>query len=342
MGKNSEGETTINMPITRLGNIEDDAEIKEAPTADDFIPVMDSLDNGQMKKTPYVPINEQIFEFEESNDLVAMSSGEKSSALFGKLAKAVKMLISHLSDSIRHITETERNFWNGKANGDHTHTAASIGALTNIKIGTVTTGAAGSSAAVSAVTEGTTTTLNLTIPKGDSGVQGPKGDTGATGPQGLKGDTGATGPQGLKGDTGAQGPQGLKGATGAQGPQGLKGDTGVTGPQGPKGDTGAMGPQGPKGDTGAMGPQGPKGDTGATGPQGPKGDTGPQGPAGASAASATYTLKITTTNPSGGGSIMSLSNDAIGTQASVLPSGSLTKQYLCLYVNGSLKTYVEL
>lgn len=39
---------------------------------------------------------------------------------------------------------------------------------------------------------------------------------------------------------------------------------------------------------------------------------------------------------------MSLSNDAIGTQASVLPSGSLTKQYLCLYVNGSLKTYVEL
>lgn len=62
--------------------------------------------------------------------------------------------------------------------------------------------------------------------RGQTGAQGPKGDTGAQGPQGLKGDTGAQGPQGLKGDTGAQGPQGLKGDTGAQGP---KGDTGAAG-----------------------------------------------------------------------------------------------------------------
>lgn len=37
MGKDSDGDTTIDMPITRLGNIEDDAEIKAAPTTDDFI-----------------------------------------------------------------------------------------------------------------------------------------------------------------------------------------------------------------------------------------------------------------------------------------------------------------
>jgi len=61
------------------------------------------------------------------------------------------------------------------------------------------------------------------------GLQGPKGDTGATGPQG---DTGATGPQG---DTGATGPQGDTGATGPQG------DTGATGPQGATGPTGAAG-----------------------------------------------------------------------------------------------------
>ena len=72
--------------------------------------------------------------------------------------------------------------------------------------------------------------------------------------------------QGVKGDTGPQGP---KGDTGETGPQGPKGDTGDTGPQGPKGDTGETGPQGPKGDTGDTGPQGPKGDTGETGPAGP-------------------------------------------------------------------------
>ena len=116
--------------------------------------------------------------------------------------------------------------------------------------------------------------------QGETGPQGPKGDTGAQGPQGVKGDTGAqglqgeTGPQGPKGDTGAQGPQGEKGDPGEQGPQGEQGPKGDTGAQGLQGETG---PQGTKGDTGAQGPQGEKGDTGA---QGIQGATGPQGVAG--------------------------------------------------------------
>ncbi|MFR1342414.1 MAG: hypothetical protein ACLSA9_01570 [Anaerovoracaceae bacterium] len=116
--------------------------------------------------------------------------------------------------------------------------------------------------------------------QGETGPQGPKGDTGAQGPQGVKGDTGAqglqgeTGPQGPKGDTGAQGPQGEKGDPGEQGPQGEQGPKGDTGAQGLQGETG---PQGTKGDTGAQGPQGVKGDTGA---QGIQGATGPQGVAG--------------------------------------------------------------
>ncbi|WP_162230924.1 mucin-binding protein, partial [Lacticaseibacillus camelliae] len=73
----------------------------------------------------------------------------------------------------------------------------------------------------------------------DSTITIPKGDTGDQGPQGEKGDTGAQGPQGEKGDTGAQGPQGEKGDTGATGADGAKGDTGAQGPQGEKGDTGA-------------------------------------------------------------------------------------------------------
>lgn len=71
--------------------------------------------------------------------------------------------------------------------------------------------------------------------KGETGAQGPKGDTGE------KGETGSQGP---KGDTGAQGPQG---STGAKGDKGDKGDTGS---QGPKGDTGSTGPQGPQGPAG--------------------------------------------------------------------------------------------
>ena len=152
--------------------------------------------------------------------------------------------------------------------------------------------------------------------KGDTGPQGPKGDTGDIGPQGPKGDTGDPGPQGPKGDTGDIGPQGPKGDTGDIGPQGPKGDTGEQGPQGEPGrglnisgtvedelslpvtaengdvwNVGTIPPydlylynngiwtnMGPL--QGPEGPQGPKGDTGDIGPQGPKGDTGDPGPQG--------------------------------------------------------------
>jgi len=107
--------------------------------------------------------------------------------------------------------------------------------------------------------------------KGDTGIQGEKGETGS---QGLKGDTGIqgekgdTGVQGLKGDTGIQGEKGDTGVQGLKGDTGIQGEKGDTGVQGLKGDTGI---QGDKGDTGA---QGLKGDTGI---QGEKGDTGTKG-----------------------------------------------------------------
>ena len=174
------------------------------------------------------------------------------------------------------------------------------GATPTIKIGTVTTGNAGTSAAVTSSVSGTTTTFNFTIPKGATGAQGAKGDTGATGP---KGDTGAIGPQGPKGDKGDTGAKGAAGitptikvgtvTTGNAGtnavvtastsgttttfnftiPKGNTGATGAKGDKGDKGDTGAQGPQGAKGATGPQGPKGAKGDTGATGPKGADGLT---------------------------------------------------------------------
>jgi len=51
-GQDKNGNETIDFPITRLGNIEDAAEIKETPGGKDYIPLMDGDAKGQMKKTP--------------------------------------------------------------------------------------------------------------------------------------------------------------------------------------------------------------------------------------------------------------------------------------------------
>ena len=150
----------------------------------------------------------------------------------------------------------------------------------SLTIGTVSTGDTGSQASASLTGSGLQHKLNLTLPRGATGPQGPqgaKGETGPTGPQGPKGETGSQGPKGETGNTGPIGPQGPQGEPGPTGPEGLPGPTG---PQGPKGDTGATGPQGPKGDkgdTGAVGATGPAGKDGVQGPQGVQGIQGPKG-----------------------------------------------------------------
>ena len=112
-----------------------------------------------------------------------------------------------------------------------------VGKAATIKIGKVTTGEEGSSAKVTNSGTENAAVLDITIPCGATGPQGPKGATGATGPQGPAGEKGATGPAG---PTGPQGKQGI---------QGPKGETGATGPQGPKGETGPQGPKGADGKT---------------------------------------------------------------------------------------------
>ena len=62
-----------------------------------------------------------------------------------------------------------------------------------IEIGTVTTGAAGSSASVTNTGTSENAILNFTIPRGPTGAQGPQGE------QGIQGETGATGAQGPQG-----------------------------------------------------------------------------------------------------------------------------------------------
>lgn len=114
-------------------------------------------------------------------------------------------------------------------------------AQADIAMGEVSTLTEGSKATASLSGDGLIKTLSLGIPRGATGIQGPKGEKGATGERGPQG------PQGTKGETGPQGPTGKPGPTGPTGPAGSQGPQGIQGPKGPTGPQGPMGPQGPSG-----------------------------------------------------------------------------------------------
>ncbi len=76
------------------------------------------------------------------------------------------------------------------------------GAAASVQVGTVTTGAPGSSASVVNAGTSSAAVLNFTIPAGATGAQGQAGATGAQGIQGIQG------PAGPAGATGATGPAG--------------------------------------------------------------------------------------------------------------------------------------
>lgn len=133
----------------------------------------------------------------------------------------------------------------------------------SVAIGTVTTGAAGSSAAVTNVGTVENQIWDITIPQGTQGETGAEGPQGEQGPQGVQGVQGIPGPQGAAAFTLAIGTV----TTGAAGSSATVTNSGtdtdqvwdVTIPQGAQGAAGPAGQQGPKGDTGATGPQGPLG-----------------------------------------------------------------------------------
>lgn len=89
---------------------------------------------------PNVSTNNQTPTYTEASDISRLSSGEKLSTAFGKISKAITDLISHLSDVVKHITNTERINWNNA----YTHSASAHApsnaevnqnAFSNIKVG---------------------------------------------------------------------------------------------------------------------------------------------------------------------------------------------------------------
>jgi len=146
----------------------------------------------------------------------------------------------------------------GVAGADGVQGPAGEGSAT-VTIGTVTTGNAGTNASVTNVGSTTAATLNFTIPKGDTGLQGNQGTQGTQGIAGTAAtisvgsvSTGAAGSSATvtnsgsstaatfdfaipKGDTGSQGTQGIQGIQGIQGPAGNDGADGAIS-DGDKGD----------------------------------------------------------------------------------------------------------
>lgn len=68
-----------------------------------------------------VAINNQTPTYTAASANTALTSGEKISVAFGKIAKAISSLISHLADTVSHITSTERTNWNAAYSNKHAH-----------------------------------------------------------------------------------------------------------------------------------------------------------------------------------------------------------------------------
>jgi hypothetical protein len=149
--------------------------------------------------------------------------------------------------------------------------AGTNGTAATITVGSVTTGAAGTSASVVNAGTSSAAVLNITIPRGDVGAAGSAGAAGPQGPVGAAGAAGAAATVSIGTvTTGAAGSSASVTNVGTSAAAVLniaipRGDTGAAGPAGATGSTGAAG---------AQGPQGPAGVAGAAGATGPAGSSG--------------------------------------------------------------------
>lgn len=86
---------------------------------------------------PNVTTNDQTPSYTEATSLTKLTSGEKLSVAFGKISKAITDLISHIGDSIKHITSTERTNWNSAkthADSDHAPSNAQANVIEIVKV----------------------------------------------------------------------------------------------------------------------------------------------------------------------------------------------------------------
>ena len=143
-------------------------------------------EQGQAGSDATVDINNERPIFTEDSTLANIVSGETIATLFGKLKKAMTSLITHLSDTTKHITATERVTWDSKAPTSHASTATTYGVGTSSNYGHLKiTDALNSTATDTAASAKAVKTLNDAI--GVLSVSGCKIATGSYVGNGKKG-----------------------------------------------------------------------------------------------------------------------------------------------------------
>ncbi len=66
---------------------------------------------------PDVSTNDQTPTYSDTTTLATLVSGEKLNVAFQKIKLAISRLITHLADTVSHVTSAERSLWNSKADG---------------------------------------------------------------------------------------------------------------------------------------------------------------------------------------------------------------------------------
>lgn len=84
---------------------------------------------------PNVSTNDQTPTWTIASALADLVSGETLSIAFGKLAKAVSSLISHIGDTTSHVSSSDRTNWNSKT--------SNVGTITSVKMNGTTVSSSG-------------------------------------------------------------------------------------------------------------------------------------------------------------------------------------------------------
>lgn len=90
---------------------------------------------GEKGSDATVVINNEKPDYTEATTLTNILSGETIAVAFGKIKRAITSLISHLADTTKHITATERVTWDSKAPSSHASTGTTYGVGTSSNYG---------------------------------------------------------------------------------------------------------------------------------------------------------------------------------------------------------------
>ena len=107
---------------TELKTVSDKANTAAEHLSDTNNPHKTTAAQVGLGNVPNVTTNDQTPTYTPASANVALASGEKLSVAFGKIAKAINSLISHLADTVGHITSAERATWNAKLDATATAT----------------------------------------------------------------------------------------------------------------------------------------------------------------------------------------------------------------------------